>query len=353
MNDLGEMRAMGRLTDETVTLAHGAGGKAMRRLVDDLFVAAFDDPAGREMEDSARLAAPEALAAGGRVAMTTDGFVVTPVEFPGGDIGKLAICGTVNDLAVSGATPLWLTCSAIIEEGCDMALLRRIVASMRAAAADAGVRVVAGDTKVVGRGAADTLFLTTAGIGVVPAGRDLRAGSIRPGDVAIVSGPIGDHGAAIMNARGDLALETSLESDCAPLHRVMAAALTAAPGLRAARDCTRGGLAAALNEMAEAAGCAIEIDETALPVREETRGICEILGLDPLYLANEGALIAFAPEAEAEAALAAIRSAPEGGGAAIIGRATDGPAAQVALRTVFGGARLIDLPVGEPLPRIC
>ncbi len=344
---------MGRLRDETVTMAHGAGGKAMRALIDEVFVAAFDDPAGREMEDAARLAPPEALAAGGRLAFTTDGFVVTPVEFPGGDIGKLAVCGTVNDLAVSGATPLWLSVSVIVEEGCSVALLRRVAASMREAAEDAGVRLVTGDTKVVGRGAADTLFVTTAGVGVVPAGRDLRAGAVRPGDVAILSGPIGDHGAAIMNARGDLALETDLASDCAPLHRVMAAALDAAPGLRAARDCTRGGLAASLCEIAEAAGCAIEIDETALPVREATRGLCEILGLDPLYLANEGTLVAFAPEAEAEAALAAMRATPEGAGAAIVGRATAAPEGTVGLRTTFGGLRSVDLPVGEPLPRIC
>jgi hydrogenase expression/formation protein HypE len=323
----------------------------MRDLIDDVFIGAFDNPAMGDMEDQARLSLPGFD--GGRLAFTTDGFVVDPLFFPGGDIGTLAVCGTVNDLAVGGAEPLWLSCAVIIEEGLDVAVLRRVVASMRAAAAAAGVAIVTGDTKVVGRGGADKLFITTAGVGVIPAGRDLAARHVRPGDVAIVNGYLGDHGAAILNARGDMALETTVESDCAALNGLMGAALAAAPSLRCARDCTRGGLAAALNEIAAAAGCGITIDETALPLRAEVRGFCEILGLDPLYLANEGTLVAFAPPEQAEAALAAMRGTPEGHEARIIGRAVADHPGTVVMTTLFGGGRIVDMLVGEQLPRIC
>jgi hydrogenase expression/formation protein HypE len=224
---------------------------------------------------------------------------------------------------------------------------------MRRAADAAGVAIVTGDTKVVGRGSADKLFVTTAGVGAIPEGRDLAAANVRPGDVAIVNGMLGDHGAAILNARGDLALETELASDCAALNGLMEAALAAAPGLRCARDCTRGGLASALNEIAEAASLGVEIDESALPLRDEVRGMCEILGLDPLYLANEGTLVAFAPPEQAEAALAAMRATKQGAGARIIGRATEGPAGRVVLDTLFGGGRIVDMLAGEQLPRIC
>jgi hydrogenase expression/formation protein HypE len=325
----------------------------MRRLVEEVFLDAFGGPEPRWLEDQARLAPPPELAAGGRLAFTTDGYVVDPPEFPGGDVGTLAVNGTVNDLAVGGARPLWLSCAVIIEEGLPVATLRRIARSMAGAASAAGVSIVTGDTKVVGRGAADRLFVTTAGVGAIPPGRDLSAAAVRPGDVAIVSGTLGDHGAAVLEARGDLALESGIESDCAALHGLMEATLAAAPGLRCARDLTRGGLAAALNEIAEASGCAVAIDETALPLREAVRGLCEILGLDPLHLANEGALVAFAPEREAEAALAAMRASPEGRSARIVGHAESGPAGTVTLRTAFGGARLLDLPTGVPLPRIC
>ena len=333
---------------ETVTLAHGGGGKAMRDLIDGVFVAAFDNPAMGALEDQARLVMPA-----GRLAFTTDSFVVDPLFFPGGDIGTLAVNGTVNDLAVGGATPLWLSCAVIIEEGLPVADLRRVAVSMRAAAEAAGVAIVTGDTKVVHRGAADKLFVTTSGVGVIPEGRDLAAAHVRPGDVAIVNGVLGDHGAAILNARGDLALETEIASDCAPLDRLMDAALAAAPGLRCARDCTRGGLASALNEIAEAAGVGVALDETALPLRAEVRGVCEILGLDPLYLANEGRLVAFAPPDQADAALAAMRATPEGRDACVIGHATEGPAGRVTMTTTFGGARIVDMLAGEQLPRIC
>ncbi|GHC31482.1 hydrogenase expression/formation protein HypE [Gemmobacter nanjingensis] len=338
------------LRDTHVTMAHGGGGRAMRDLIDEVFTSVFQPPGS---EDQARLTGTALQEPGARLAFTTDSFVVTPLEFPGGDIGKLAVCGTVNDLAVGGARPLWLSAAFIIEEGCEIALLRRIVATMAAEADKAGVRIVTGDTKVVERGKADGLFITTAGVGVIPPGRDIGAARIRPGDVVIVNGVLGDHGAAILAARGDLALSTDLASDCAGLGHLMQAALAAAPGISAARDCTRGGLASALNEMAAEAGLAVEIQETALPLRPEVVGVCEILGLDPLYLANEGRLVLFCPEAEATAALAALRSLPEGRDSTVIGRASQGQAGRVTLRTAFGGARIVDMLVGEQLPRIC
>ncbi len=338
------------LRDTHVTLAHGGGGRAMRDLIDEVFTAVFQPPG---TEDQARLMTAALQEPGARLAFTTDSFVVTPLEFPGGDIGTLAVCGTVNDLAVGGARPLWLSAAFIIEEGCEIALLRRIVASMAAEAAKAGVRIVTGDTKVVERGKADRVFITTAGVGVIPAGVEIGAAQIRPGDAVIVNGVLGDHGAAILAARGDLALSVDLASDCAGLGHLMQAALAAAPGLHAARDCTRGGLASALNEMAAEAGVAVEIDETRLPLRPEVVGVCEILGLDPLYLANEGRLVLFCPEDQAPDLLAALRSLPEGAGAVQIGRALPGPAGRVTLRTAFGGARIVDMLVGEQLPRIC
>lgn len=334
------------LRDTHVTMAHGGGGRAMRDLIDEVF-----QPPGSE--DQARLMDEALREPGARLAFTTDSFVVTPIEFPGGDIGKIAVCGTVNDLAVGGARPLWLSAAFIIEEGCEVALLRRVVASMAEEAARAGVRIVTGDTKVVERGKGDGVFVTTSGIGVIPPGCDLGAAQIRPGDVVLVNGVLGDHGAAILAARGDLALSVDLQSDCAGLGHLMQAVLAAAPGTHAARDCTRGGLASALNELAAEAGLAVEIEETRLPLRPEVVGVCEILGLDPLYLANEGRLVLFCPANQAEAALTAMRALPEGEGAVAIGRAMAGKPGRVTLRTPFGGARLVDMLVGEQLPRIC
>lgn len=338
------------LRDRLVTLAHGGGGRAMRDLIETVFIPVFQPDS---MEDQARLTHAALSEPGARLAFTTDSFVVTPLEFPGGDIGTLAVCGTVNDLAVGGARPLWLSAAFIIEEGCEVELLHRVVASMAREAAEAGVRIVTGDTKVVGRGSADRLFVTTAGVGVIPPGRDLLASKVRPGDVALVNGVLGDHGAAILAARGDLALSTDLESDCAALGHLMEALLAAAPGTVCARDCTRGGLASALNEIALAAGVGVVLEETALPLREEVRGVCEILGLDPLYLANEGTLVAFVPADQAEAALAAMRSRPEGRGAVAVGRAVAAHPGQVRMTTAFGGSRIVDMLVGEQLPRIC
>jgi hydrogenase expression/formation protein HypE len=338
------------LRDTHVTLSHGGGGRAMRDLIETVFTAVFK-PAS--LEDQARLSHPALMEPGARLALTTDSFVVTPVEFPGGDIGTLAVCGTVNDLAVGGAKPLWLSAAFIIEEGCEVALLHRIVASMAREAAAAGVQIVTGDTKVVGRGSADRVFVTTAGVGVIPPGRDIRAGRVQPGDVAIVNGMLGDHGATILAARGDLSLSADLKSDCAGLGHLMEALIAAAPGLRAARDATRGGLASALNEIAAAAGVGIVVDESALPLRDEVKGMCEILGLDPLYLANEGTLVAFVPESEAGSALSAMRSRPEGREAVVVGRAVSDHPGQVRMTTAFGGSRIVDMLVGEQLPRIC
>lgn len=339
-----------RAAAPSVTLAHGGGGKAMRDLIDDVFLTAFDNPDVGPIEDQARLSLD---GVDGRLAFTTDGFVVDPLFFPGGDIGKLAVWGTVNDLAVGGATPKWISCAVIIEEGLPIETLRAVAASMRAAADQAGVRIVTGDTKVVARGAADKLFVTTSGVGVIPAGCDLEARHLRPGDVAIVNGVLGDHGAAILNARGDMALDSPVESDCAPLNHLMRAAMDAAPSLRCARDATRGGLASALNEIAAAAGLGVLLEEEAIPMRAAVRGFCEILGLDPLYLANEGRMVVFVPEAEADAALAAMRAHPVGAEACVIGRAVEGPPGRVTMNTRFGGGRIVDMLVGEQLPRIC
>lgn len=347
------MRRLGQTGAHAVTLAHGGGGKAMKDLIDDVFVRAFDNAALTPLEDQARFDLAALAACGDRLAFTTDSYVVDPLFFPGGDIGTLAVNGTVNDLAVGGATPLYLSCAAIIEEGLPVDELRRVAASMAAAARAAGVAIATGDTKVVPKGACDKLFLNTAGIGVIRPGLALGAHRAEPGDAVLVNGWLGDHGAAILAARGDLALDTDIASDCAPLHRLIAALLEAVPGTRCLRDATRGGVATVLNEFAQASGVAIEIDEAATPLREPVKGFCEILGLDPLYLANEGKLVAIVPPSGSEAALQAMRRDPLGRDAAIIGRIERGEAGRVTMRTVFGGRRIVDMLVGEQLPRIC
>ena len=346
-------RRLGKVSGGTVTLAHGGGGKAMKDLIDDVFVAAFDHRALAPLEDQARFDLAELAHHGDRLAFTTDSFVVDPLFFPGGDIGKLAVCGTVNDLAVGGAKPLYLSCAVIVEEGTSVDLLRRVARSMAEAAGNAGVRIVTGDTKVVQRGACDKLFITTTGIGVIRKGVALGVDTARPGDVVLVNGLLGDHGAAILCARGDMALESLIESDCACLHGLIETLLVAAPAIRFIRDPTRGGLATVLNEIADASQVAIEIEEAATPIREEVKAFCEILGLDPLYLANEGKIVVIAPPDQVDAALAAMRAHPFGEGAALIGRVSRGEAGRVTMRTVFGGRRIVDMLVGEQLPRIC
>jgi hydrogenase expression/formation protein HypE len=346
-------RRLGKVSVRTVTLAHGGGGKAMKDLIDDVFVAAFDHQGLAPLEDQARFDLAELARHGDRLAFTTDSFVVDPLFFPGGDIGKLAICGTVNDLAVGGAKPLYLSCAVIVEEGTSVDLLRRVARSMAETAADAGVRIVTGDTKVVQRGACDKLFITTTGLGVIREGITLGVDAAQSGDAVLVNGMLGDHGAAILCARGDMALDSLIESDCACLHGLIETLLTAAPGVRFVRDATRGGLATVLNEIADASQVAIEIDEAATPIREQVKAFCEILGLDPLYLANEGKIVVIVPPAEVDAALAAMRAHPLGEGADIIGRVGCGEAGRVTMRTVFGGQRIVDMLVGEQLPRIC
>ena len=342
-----------RLRDTRVTLSHGSGGKAMRDLIDDVFVSCFSNPLLAPMEDQARFTLSGLLEHGDRLAFTTDSYVVDPLFFPGGDIGTLAVNGTVNDLAVSGARPLYLSCGVILEEGLDMELLRRVARSMAAAAVAAGVAIVTGDTKVVHRGAADKLFINTAGIGVIPRGTDISSLRARPGDVVLVNGAIGDHGAAILSARQDLALDAPIESDCQPLNGLIAAMLAACPDIHCLRDATRGGVATVLKELAESASVCIRIEESRLPVRELVKGVCEILGLDPLYMANEGKLVAVVPRAGAVAVLAAMHAHPAGRDAAIIGEVLEQPRGDVLLVTVFGGERIVDMLVGEQLPRIC
>jgi hydrogenase expression/formation protein HypE len=337
----------------TITLAHGSGGKATRELIRDVFLAHFQNPWLARLEDQARMEVPALAEPGARLAMTTDGYVVTPLFFPGGDIGSLAVNGTVNDLAVGGARPLYLSASFILEEGLELSVLERVAASMRAAADRAGVAIVTGDTKVVPHGAADQLFISTAGVGVIPPGRELSANTIRPGDRILLNGELGNHGAAILDARGELALENSIPSDCQSLQRLTEAMLRACPGLRCMRDATRGGLATVLNEFATEAGVCMRIQESAIPLREDVRGMCELLGLDPLYLANEGKVVAVCPPDRAEAVLAAMRELPEGRGSAIIGEVVTKPAGMVIMTTSFGGDRVVDVLYDVMLPRIC
>ncbi|EAR22167.1 hydrogenase expression/formation protein HypE [Nitrococcus mobilis] len=349
----GIRRRRGRLRDTRITLSHGGGGKAMRDLIDDVFVAGFDNALLASLDDQARISLAELAACGDRLAFTTDSYVVDPLFFPGSDIGALAVNGTVNDLAVGGARPLFLSCSVILEEGLEVATLRRVVRSMQAAAAAAGVAVVTGDTKVVPRGSADKLFINTAGIGVIRAGLELDPSAVRVGDVILVNGLLGDHGAAVLNARGDLALESDIASDCQALNGLIDTLIEACPAVRCLRDATRGGVATVLNEFALACELCLHIDEHALPIREEVKGLCEILGLDPLYLANEGKLVAVVPADGAEAALAAMRSHPAGREAVRIGTVCATPPATVVMATLFGGERIVDMLVGEQLPRIC
>ena len=337
-----------KLKEERITLSHGSGGKATQTLIEAVFLEAFSNPLLAPLEDGAVLEAH-----GGRLAFTTDSYVVSPLFFPGGDIGDLAVNGTVNDLAVSGARPLWLSAGFILEEGFPVADLERIVGSMAAAAERAGVQVVTGDTKVVQRGKADGCYVNTAGVGVIERPIELGVAIARPGDAVIVSGPIGEHGITIMLARGELDIESEVESDTAPLNGLVERLLDAAPGVRGLRDATRGGVATICNEVARAAGVAVVVDEDSVPVRPDVRGACELLGIDPLYVACEGRLVAVVDGDQVDAAMAALRSHPLGEGAAVIGRVRDDPPGLVLLKTSFGGTRIVDLLVGDPLPRIC
>ena len=332
-----------------MTLAHGAGGKASAALVDAVFVEAFRNPHLESLGDGAVIALP----GGQRLAMSTDSFVVQPLRFPGGSIGHLAVHGTLNDLAMAGAVPSWLTAAFVLEEGFPIDELRQIVDDMADAARTADVQIVTGDTKVVPRGAADGMFITTAGAGIVPPGRELSPHRVRPGDKVLASGTIGDHGMSVMLARGDLAIEADIRSDTAAVTGLVERLLAAAPATRLMRDPTRGGVGTACNELAQACGLAVVLEESLLPVRSNVAGACEMLGIDPLYVANEGKFLAVVDPAEADEALAALRSHPGGHDATEIGHIADEPSATVVVRTAFGGTRIVDMLVGDPLPRIC
>ena len=358
-----------KFKDTQITLAHGSGGRAMHELIEGLFLEYLRNPLLEKLEDQAVFEI--GLSHGGtagmanngqakaRVAFTTDSYVVDPIFFPGGDIGKLAINGTVNDLAMSGARPLYLSAGFILEEGFPIDDLKRILASMRDAAAEAGVAVVTGDTKVVQKGSADKIFINTSGIGVIESAVRLSASGAQMGDKVVLSGTLGDHGTTIMIARGDLELETDIESDTAPLNSLVqemideAAAAASLDSIHCLRDPTRGGAATTLNEIASSSEVYIEIEEDLIPVREEAKGACEILGLDPLYVANEGKLIAIVTAEIADRLVTRMRLSRYGTGACIIGEVKAEPQGIVAMRTGFGGTRIVDMLVGEQLPRIC
>jgi len=333
---------------DTVLLGHGSGGKLSAALLQQIFLPAFHNPLLNRLEDQAVLDVES-----GRLAFTTDSFVVKPLFFPGGDIGSLAVYGTVNDLAMGGAQPLALSAAFILEEGFSMADLRRVVDSMARAAGNVGVPIVTGDTKVVERGCGDGVFINTTGLGMVAAGVDLSAANARPGDCVILSGSLGDHGITILTQRQGLELEGAVESDSAPLHTLVAAILAAARDVRVMRDPTRGGIASALNEIAAQSHAGIAIRETALRIHDGVRGACEVLGLDPLYVANEGKLVAIVPAASAEAILAAMRRHPLGAEAAIIGEVVARHPGLVTMHTPFGTTRIVDMLPGDQLPRIC
>lgn len=336
------------MAKDTILLDHGAGGKASAELVARVFARRLSNPILNHMDDAAVLQMPP-----GRLAVSTDSFVVDPLFFPGGDIGSLAVHGTVNDVAMRGAKPLYLTVGFVLEEGLAISDLERIVDSMAQAASEAGVVVIAGDTKVVGRGQADKVFINTTGIGIIPDGLEVGAHMAKPGDAVLVSGTVGDHGVTIMATREGLGLEAPLSSDAASLNGLTAALITACPGLRTLRDPTRGGLATALNEIAVSSGVALELNEDAIPIDPAVAGVCELLGLDPLFLANEGKVICIVEGGQAETALAVMKKHPLGPQAAIIGVVGPEPKGRVWLNTAVGGRRVLDMLSGEPLPRIC
>ncbi|WP_330983925.1 MULTISPECIES: hydrogenase expression/formation protein HypE [Enterobacterales] len=335
---------------KTVQLAHGSGGQAMQQLINTLFMQAFSNPWLAEQEDQARISLSTLTASGDRLAFSTDSYVIDPLFFPGGDIGKLAICGTANDVAVSGAIPRYLSCGFILEEGLEMAVLEQVVTSMAQTAKAADIAIVTGDTKVVPRGAADKLFINTAGIGAIPQTIHWGASQLAPGDVLLVSGTLGDHGAAILNLREKLGLDGDLQSDCAVLTPLIQS-LRDIPGVKALRDATRGGVNAVAHEFAAACGCGVLLNETQLPVKPAVRGVCELLGLDALNFANEGKLVIGVAAEAAGHVLSQLRAHPLGRDAAIIGEVT----AQrgVHLQGLYGVKRTLDLPHAEPLPRIC
>ena len=361
-SNIARVRSRGmKLKDEYVTLSHGAGGKASAALVDQVFVSGYGNEVLAELTDAGVLPLAELLGSdskdasfrGGKLAMSTDSYVVNPIVFPGGSIGELAVNGTVNDLAVSGAIPKVISAGFILEEGLPIADLRREVQAMREAAESAGVSIVTGDTKVVPKGSGDKLFINTAGIGIVPPSRQLGASQVQRGDRIIVSGAIADHGMSVMMARGDLAIEAPIKSDTRAVNHLVEALMAAVPDTRWMRDATRGGLGTVLNELAVATGWGIAIEDESIPVHDMTRGACDMLGIDPIYVANEGMFCAVVPADQVDTALEALRALPGGEEAANIGRVVSKPESSVVMVTAFGGTRMIDMLVGDPLPRIC
>jgi hydrogenase expression/formation protein HypE len=334
--------------NEQIVMGHGSGGKMALDLITKTFLPAFDNPALRAGDDGAVVDVPA-----GRIAVSTDSHVVTPLFFPGGDIGKLSVCGTVNDVAVMGAKPLYMTVGFILEEGLPLETLRRVVESMRQAADEAGVQIVSGDTKVVQRGKADGLYINTTGVGVLPEGRVIGGAQARPGDVVLLSGPMGDHGIAVLAARGELGFETDIQSDCAPLNGLIADLLVACPDVHVLRDPTRGGVATTLNEIARQSGMCITLFEKSLPVRPAVAAVCEILGFDPLYVANEGKVLVILPRENADKALETMRASKYGADAVLIGEVTESPQGRVLMKTAIGSTRVVDMLAGEMLPRIC
>jgi len=333
---------------DRIVMGHGGGGRLGADLLKEIFLPAFGNEVLSALEDQATV-----RAGGARLAFTTDSFVVRPLFFPGGDIGRLAVNGTVNDLAVGGARPLFIAAAFILEEGLEIDVLRRVAASMGAACKEAGVSIVTGDTKVVDRGKGDGIFITTSGIGVVPEGIHLSAGRAKPGDRVVLSGSLGDHGMAVMSVREGLEFETALLSDTAPLNGLAEAMLAACPSIRCMRDPTRGGLASSLNEIAAASQVAVRIRENAIPVRREVAGACELLGFDPLYVANEGKLVAIVPPEDADRLVEAMRAHPMGRDACVIGETVDKPSGHVIMTTGTGGQRIVSVLTSEQLPRIC
>jgi len=333
--------------DESILLAHGSGGKLSHELVQKKFLPYLANPALNKLDDSA------VFEASGRLAFTTDSYVVNPIFFPGGDIGRLAVCGTVNDLAMNGAKPLYLSLSAIIEEGFSVRELELIIQSIKKAAEEAEVSIIAGDTKVVNRGQADKLFITTSGVGIIPPGLDISGANARPGDKILLSGTIGDHGIAIMSQREGLRFGMTLESDCAPLNKLVSQMVAVSSKIHCMRDPTRGGLATTLNELAQQSKVGIVVEEAKIPVKEEVKAACELLGLDPIYVANEGKLVAMADPADADKILARMRRNRYGRDAAIIGEVTGEHPGKVVMRTKLGPSRIVDMLSGELLPRIC
>jgi hydrogenase expression/formation protein HypE len=334
---------------EQIVMGHGAGGRMSHQLIQKAFVSAFQNPALQAGDDAAMLQVP----AGMQLSISTDAHVVSPLFFPGGDIGKLAICGTVNDVAMLGAKPLYLTAGFILEEGLPISTLQQVIASMQSAAQEAGVQIVAGDTKVVQKGKADGLYITTAGVGIMPIGTNISGRLAQPGDVIILSGSIGDHGIAVLCARGELGFESTIQSDVAPLNHLIEAMMNASKNIHVLRDPTRGGLTTTLNEIATQSNMGISLDEKSIPVHPEVASACEMLGFDPLYSANEGKLVAFVEKEDVDTVLNAMKSTRYGEDAVIIGQVTVEPKGRVLLKTAIGSTRVVDMLAGEMLPRIC